>query len=132
MDQVPIDNNMILQMDIEGYEYEVLTHTSIEDLKKFRIIIIEFHHFHSILNEYGLRMVGAIFDKLCSDFVPVHVHPNPNYTPYSFRDLSIPPLLEYTFLRKDRVESRQVATKFPNDLDHNRKFSLPKCFYQFE
>lgn len=130
MNELIIDDEMILQMDIEGFEYEVLTHTNINYLKKFRIIIVEFHHFHSILNEYGFRMISSIFDKLGSEFVPVHIHPNPNYKSYSYRSLSIPPLLEYTFLRKDRVKSFRNAINFPHELDHNRSFPLPKCFYQ--
>ena len=44
------DENIILQMDIEGSEYEVLTHESIETFKTFSLLIIEFHKLENISN----------------------------------------------------------------------------------
>lgn len=37
------NDDLMLQMDIEGYEYEVLNSTPTELLKRFRIMVIEFH-----------------------------------------------------------------------------------------
>ena len=67
---------MILQMDIEGFEYDVLIETPRSILKKFRIILIEFHNFNQIFIQYGLKMIKYIFDKLNTDFYIVHIHPN--------------------------------------------------------
>ena len=39
---------LLLQMDIEGAEFCVLLSTPTETLKRFRIMIIEFHLFHKI------------------------------------------------------------------------------------
>jgi hypothetical protein len=44
----PNSQNDILQMDIEGAEYEILFDISEDILKKFRIIIIEFHHLYKL------------------------------------------------------------------------------------
>ena len=132
VNSVENDNNMILQMDIEGYEYETLICTDIDILKKFRIIIIEFHHFQSIFNEYGFRMINSIFDKLSSQFYIAHIHPNSTSQLYKHKNIQIPSILEYTFIRKDRVKSVEFSSNFPHKLDHDQKFKLPKSFFQFK
>jgi hypothetical protein len=53
------DNEMILQMDIEGGENNVLIDTTIETLKKFRIILIEFHNFNSLLNCKSFDLISS-------------------------------------------------------------------------
>ena len=57
------DNDMILQMDIEGFEYDVLIETPQDILKKFRIILVEFHNLKQIFSQFGLKMIKSIFDK---------------------------------------------------------------------
>jgi FkbM family methyltransferase len=37
------DDEMLLQMDIEGAEYQVILDTPSETLRRFRILVIEFH-----------------------------------------------------------------------------------------
>ena len=61
---VPNEKDMILQMDIEGSEYDVLLDVQNNLLDKFRIIIIEFHHFSQILTPLGFKMMNLVFDKL--------------------------------------------------------------------
>jgi hypothetical protein len=40
------ETDLILQMDIEGWEYLSLINSSNELLKRFRLIVIEFHNLH--------------------------------------------------------------------------------------
>ena len=52
-DHITIDNwmknsnseNLLLQMDIEGSEYEIINSITETNLKRFKIMVIEFHHF---------------------------------------------------------------------------------------
>ena len=106
------DNDMILQMDIEGFEYDVLIETPRSILKKFRIILIEFHNFNQIFSQYGLKMIKSIFDKLNTDFYIVHIHPNKCCGISETQGLQIPKTIEYTFLRKDRVKSIKTQNNF--------------------
>lgn len=126
------NNEMILQMDIEGFEYDVLIETSRDILKKFRIILIEFHQFDQIFSQYGFKMIKSIFDKLNLDFYIVHIHPNKCCGVSETQGLKIPNTIEYTFIRKDRVGSIKNTKQFPHKLDHNKEFILPSNFYAFD
>jgi hypothetical protein len=128
------NSDLLLQMDIEGAEYEVIIDTPREVFKKFRIMAIEFHFLDMMFNKNSFKMVEAVFDKLSSDFTVAHIHPN-NSRPIINKNLiSIPELLEFTFLRNDRVELNGEKLKFPHPLDEqcapNRPSRhLPKCWW---
>ncbi|WP_186646212.1 FkbM family methyltransferase [Fluviispira vulneris] len=126
--------DLLLQMDIESSEYNVLFETSEETLKKFRILIIEFHELHRMFDTFGLSFLKLCFRKILKDFYIVHIHPN-NWSRYAKKgDIVIPEVMEFTFLRKDRVQNLNKAQAFPHALDcQNRQdkpdIILPSCWY---
>jgi hypothetical protein len=131
----PNQREFILQMDIEGGEYPVIIDTSSETLRKFRILVIEFHRMESLYDRYGFDLIDFTFRKLLKDFAVVHIHPNNFARPITFGKYEIPPYMEFTFLRKDRISSRQPAVTFPHPLDRknvhgNEDFSLPSCWFR--
>lgn len=131
----PDSSDFILQMDIEGAEYDVLFDVSEETLKKFRILIIEFHHLDKLMLAGDFKLYDLVFRKLCKHFDVVHNHPNNCALPHRYQSFEIPPILELTFLRKDRTEKRTPVNSFPHPLDHKNiedldDFALPKCWYQ--
>jgi hypothetical protein len=131
----PDEKDMILQMDIEGAEYGIIFDTSSELLQRFRIIVIEFHRLQNLCDKQAFELINLTFKKLLKDFDVVHIHPNNRVKPVTYGTIQIPPLLEFTFLRKDRVLTRQPATHFPHPLDRKnitRKndFALPPCWYR--
>ena len=71
-----LETDLILQMDIEGDEWLILQSVEINLLKKFRIMIIEFHSLPNLQNKYVFEniMVPAI-NKILKDFyvVPVSI-----------------------------------------------------------
>jgi hypothetical protein len=112
-------NNLLLQMDIEGAEYQVLLNTPIEVLKRFRVIAIEFHALDQLLNADFFPLIRDSFYNLLAEYHVVHLHPN-NYKGVSrFGLVEVPCLMEMTFIRKDRVAGRPVAfaSQFPHPLD---------------
>ena len=128
------DNEMILQMDIEGGEYNVLIDTSSETLKKFRIILIEFHNFDSLLNYKSFDLISSGIYKLLRDFHIVHIHPNNCAKTVKYKHFEIPPIIEFSFIRKDRVNNYSPQINFPHKLDKSnfpnyKDIILPKCFY---
>jgi hypothetical protein len=132
---VPGDNEMILQMDIEGGEYNVLIETSSDLLKRFRIVLVEFHNLESLFDPMGFELISSCFYKLLKDFEIVHIHPNNFYKNVIHKGFEIPPLLEFTFLRKDRINSSFFTSSFPHELDkknvlNNLEIVLPACFYK--
>ena len=133
--KAPVSNNNILQMDIEGAEYDVLFDVSIDTLLKFRIMVIEFHHLDSLMLAGDFKLFNLIFQKITKYFDVVHNHPNNCARPYRYGNFEIPPVMELTFLRKDRVKQRAAAVQFPHPLDRTNvtempDFPLPKCWYQ--
>jgi hypothetical protein len=128
------NSDLILQMDIEGAEYEVIIDTPREVFKKFRIMAIEFHSLDMLFNKNAFKMVEAVFDRLSSDFTVVHIHPNNSRPIININSIDIPELLEFTFLRNDRVEMSDKKLRFPHELDeqcapHRPSRHLPKCWW---
>ena len=129
------DQEMLLQMDIEGAEFGVLLRADSSTLRKFRIIIIEFHSLTDLYHKHGYELINHAFGKLLAEFIPVHIHPNNVGNPVKWREFSIPPFVEITFIRKDRVRSCQPITSLPHVLDKpcvidSADFNLPDCWYK--
>lgn len=133
--KAPDQSEFILQMDIEGAEYGVILNASAKILKKFRVLIIEFHELDNLYDKVGFDLINLTFKKLLEDFEIVHIHPNNWSPPVEYQGIAIPPIMEFTFLRKDRISSKAPATTFPHKLDRinvpsNEDFVLPECWYQ--
>jgi hypothetical protein len=129
-----VADDMILEMDIEGAEYEVIFDTSCETWQRFRIIVIEFHHLDALLDRYGYDLINLAFRKLQKHFDIVHIHPNNHSKVVRYKKHVLPSAMEFTFLRKDRSEKRQYTETFPHDLDVKNMpakpdLILPKCWY---
>ena len=74
----------ILQMDIEGAEYQVILDLEKSLLKKFRILIVEFHSLNNLLHPDGFRQIKAVFEKILEYFYIVHIHPNNVLEPLNY------------------------------------------------
>jgi hypothetical protein len=132
--KAPSMSDSILQMDIEGGEYPVIFDTSAETLRRFRILVIEFHRLDNLFNPMGCELISLSFQKLLRDFEVVHIHPNNCCGPVQIDEISIPPVMEFTFLRKDRVQRKSLAQVFPHPLDQKNvdahpDLPLPRCWY---
>jgi hypothetical protein len=133
--KAPLGNDLILQIDIEGAEYPILLTVPESLLDRFRIIVIEFHDLRSLINSFGFQFIDTVFKKLLKNFEIVHIHPNNCLTPIEYEGYLIPSVMEFTFLRKDRIRTQTPANVFPHRLDrktvkHLEDFALPKCWYQ--
>ena len=133
--KAPGESEFILQMDIEKAEYGVLLSSSRETLRKFRIIVIEFHKLANIYDRLGLDLVSLAFSRLLQDFAVVHIHPNNHSQIVRYKHFETPATSEFTFLRKDRISNPRPAKVFPHPLDRNnvpkrRDAPLPQCWYQ--
>ncbi len=129
------DGDLMLQMDIEGWEYFAFLNVSNELLKRFRVIIVEFHNLQNLWIPSFYAQANAVFSKLFETHTCVHVHPN-NYAPiHTYDGVDIPPLAEFTFYRNDRVQNKGYAGTFPTPLDsdnvvNNPSIHLPKQWYR--
>lgn len=118
------ENDLMLQMDIEGAEYRNILACSDETLKRFRIIVIEVHGLEKIVEDSVLQTVFMpFFERLLKHHTCIHTHPNNYFVPFYLPELgvSVPPLLELTFLRNDRFESRDLfEVQLPHPFDIRR------------
>lgn len=125
--------DLLLQMDIEGYEYEVFLSTSESLMRRFRIIVAEFHILEQLWSQPFFSLAGRALDKILQTHACVHIHPNNCAGSVRKRGLDIPRVMEFTFLRKDRIERSSHQKSFPSPLDHdntpNPFLALPKCWY---
>ncbi len=127
-----VDGEAILQMDIEGFEYETILSMSGEVQSMFRIVVIEFHFLNELWHPTFFKLASRAFEKLLSTHSCVHIHPNNYAEAYVREGISIPPLMEFTFLRNDRVENDGRRLTFPHTLDYDNtdksELVLPKCW----
>lgn len=113
-------SDSILQMDIEGAEYECLLSTPLSTLRRFRIIVVEFHGLDLIGSHLGFRLISRTFQHLGVDFQIVHVHANNCRSPINLSGLTVYPVIEVTFLRNNRIKcpTRSIAGPHPLDADN--------------
>jgi hypothetical protein len=124
----------ILQMDIEGSEYEVIHNSSALLLSRFRIMVIEFHRLYQLADRFSFKWMASAIRKLLNTHAIVHMHPNNNRKPLTLHEIKIPATLEITFLRRDRLLPETKPLVFPHPLDHKSVCNkpdliLPKCWY---
>ncbi|MDY5184437.1 FkbM family methyltransferase, partial [Helicobacter trogontum] len=91
----------ILQMDIEGAEWEIFEKLDFNILEKyFSQIILEFHDCDPRSSLQTERHV-AILEKFHHAFHPIHLHYNPNGYNFYVKDRFMSSLLEVSYARKD-------------------------------
>jgi len=126
--------DLILQMDIEGAEYEVILGTPETLLDQFRILVIEFHALDRLFDAFVFNLFSSCFEKLLKSFHVVHIHPDNSGECVKRGGIEIPVMMEFTFLSKRRTHSVRPQEKFPHELDADnsktaRYLPLPKCWY---
>jgi hypothetical protein len=131
------NEDLLLQMDIEGAEYQVLGRISDALLSRFRILVIEFHDLDQLWNKGFLMLVEPLFNKLLRGHYCVHLHPNNCCGSITRGGLEIPRVMEFTFLRKDRVSALGGSTHgYPHHLDADNTpgptLVLPECWWDQE
>ena len=93
----------MLQMDIEGGEYDCLLALSPQQLKALRIIVLEIHHVGAWRSPPFFRIATSFVTKLLTDFVVVHLHANNTAHTFAAARRQVPAVIEVTLLRRDRV-----------------------------
>jgi hypothetical protein len=126
-------SDLMLQIDIEGYEYEVFLSTSDSLMRRFRIIVAEFHLLDQFGNHPFFHLASHALDKILQTHACVHIHPNNCCGSVNVSGLSMPRVMEFTFLRRDRMACKTHQTRFPHPLDFDNTsrapIPLPSCWY---
>jgi hypothetical protein len=115
--RLPKSGDLLLQMDVEGYEYEVLLNLSPDLLKRFRIVVLEVHNLEHLWARPFFDLASRVFDRILLNHTCVHLHPNNLRGVCQYNGISIPRMMEFTFLRNDRIYNREYRNDFPHPLD---------------
>lgn len=114
----PTSQSLVLQMDIEGGEYEVLNSINEDDLIPFATILIEFHHLHKLNESLSwnseIKRAIQIFER---DFTLIHTHPNNAGGFFLCKFRKLPKVVETTWVRKSLVGEVHGQAKLPHPLD---------------
>jgi len=95
--------DLILQMDIEGAEFQTLLSLSTLELQRFRIVVIEIHFLEALKNRWAFEMIyRPFFSRLLDLYDVVHLHPNNCCGIWSMGQIKYPRIIELTLHRKDR------------------------------
>lgn len=121
----PMDGNSILQMDIEGGEWQILNKINDTVLTSFRIIVIEFHGLHQLAYATSFETIKNTMELLEIHFDLVHLHPNNAESAQKFAGFEVPPTIEATYIRKDRVTKRSPQILISHPLDSKNIENLP-------
>ena len=92
-------NNIFLKMDIEGAEYPWLETLSLDNLNKFKQIIIEFHSINDDGLDISFDTKTKCAEKLSTTHYVIHAHGNNCCNTTEL----IPNVIEITYVRKDVI-----------------------------
>jgi hypothetical protein len=93
--------NLLLQMDIEGAEYRSLLSASDSVLKRFRIVVVEFHMLPFLQSSRFLNTSFLpVLHKLLRRFDCVHAHANNCLPLIDLAGYMVPQVIELSFYRK--------------------------------
>ncbi|MAL64474.1 MAG: hypothetical protein CMF94_00070 [Candidatus Marinimicrobia bacterium] len=117
--------NLIFQIDVEGYEYEIINSIEEKKLDQIKILIIEFHDLEYSGNRIIYQMIDSVMKKILKKFDVAHIHPNNWKEPTLINGLKFPSNLEATFLNKNFVKSKGKINFLPHKLDVKNVLSNP-------
>ncbi|MEZ6008554.1 MAG: methyltransferase [Planctomycetota bacterium] len=116
----------ILQMDIEGWEYESLAAVPSSTLSLFRVLIIEFHFLDELWTGTRGAAIQSVLLRLLETHACVHIPPNNCCGAVTYFGVSVPRVMEFTFLRRDRLLSGGYRHQFPHPEDRDNVAEKPR------
>ncbi len=109
--------DLLLEIDIEGAEYNVLAAVSTDTLTRFRQMVIELHDFDRIYERAHFDMVSALFARLQTHFDIIHLHHNNSLPLVASPSGQLSTVFEATLLRRDRQIVDTALPQLPHLLD---------------
>lgn len=123
--------DQIMQIDIEGGEYEAILGLSDKKLNSFRVIVIEIHNTNHWADPTFFRIVDNFFEKILGNFSVIHFHPNNYGKIINIAGIKFPQVFELTLLRNDRMKGEFSWSQIPHPLDQKNCSDMPDIFVKF-
>jgi hypothetical protein len=112
-------------MDIEGAEWDVFSTIPDRTLSQFLQIVVELH---GITNLDNSSKIITVLDKLNKYHQVTHVHANNFGSLDLISGVTLPNVVEVTYLRKYDYEFMKTYKTFPTKLDMACKRDFPDYF----
>jgi hypothetical protein len=106
--------DLMLQMDIEGAEWNILRSQRAETLNKFKVIVVEIHELQKVFAKSGLEEVSSWLDRVTANHRIVNTHINNGEIEVFHLGVHIPPIVELVLLRNDANFSLEEETLLPH------------------
>ena len=120
--------DMVLKIDIEGFEWDSLSVLSTRVLGQFRQILCELHGLRMVDLESFRTRATALFNKLRATHHCIHVHGNNFGGMAIVAGTPIADVLELTYVRKSDYVFMPSDEVFPTELDGPNNTNLPDLF----
>ncbi len=122
------EKDIILQIDIEGAEWGALEELELEDLLRFKQIIIELHSVNPFAEDFPRKL--AVLKKIRTHFTPYHIHANNNGCRLDLEpgQFGFPDLLEVSYARTADFTFCKCDESFPTLLDSPNDARKEDCF----
>lgn len=125
-EEAPGRTDLMLQMDIEGAEYDVLDNLPAEVLARFRIIVLELHDLEWLAEPAWLKRFTNVLSRLNANHTLCHLHSNNTGGFFYFEGRSIPQVVELSYVRADRTNRTGDTAHIPHPLDQLNSYKLPE------
>ena len=112
-----LSESFILQMDIEGAEWEIGKNLDPQTLGRFKVILVEVHELQKVFTKAGLEEVSSWIDRLTTTHKIVNAHINNGDLLVTYCGISVPPLVELVFLRDDCFSVLEEEEEIPHPLE---------------
>ncbi len=111
-------NNIFLKMDIESFEFRWLYTLSLDQLNRFKQIVIEYHYpftetvwYSHVDQPLPVPLKENLLEKIAETHYLVHIHPNNCCGTVRYKGVEVPSVFECTYIRKDLVTDVKFNTQ---------------------
>lgn len=111
--------NIVLKMDIEGWEWSVIAATPPEDLARIAWIVCEMHYFQGLAEPYHRELIDSSLRKIAEVFALVHIHGNVWGGITSIANTIYPNVIEATFANRSQYTVVDSTEIFPGPMDRS-------------
>lgn len=118
--------NLLLKMDIEGFEYESMLAASTATLNRFKIMVFELHSLEQIGTRLGMSLISNFASKITRNHTVIHAHANNVGGEWVFPSGRYPASLEITLIRNDAFVTNLGYARLPHELDRRCVAYLPE------
>ncbi|WP_321892790.1 class I SAM-dependent methyltransferase [Paraburkholderia tropica] len=119
--------DLILKMDIEGFEWETFEAMSEKTLRQFSQIVLEVHSL--VLGGSKLQSrIARVLEKLYRSHQPVHVHANNHGFVGFVGGVMMPDTMELTYVRRADHQFTLCHRMFPSSFDMRCRRDVPDFF----